>query len=518
MSLNWIVYALALSLLFGAAAFATERAARLWHLSTRWIWAGAMAASVLLPLAVLNTPPALPAPVPVAAQIQRPVSAYAADAGKIASRWVAAKTAPATAQAGSWLKPAWMALSATMLVALVLSAVMLAARRRGWSTARVAGVDVLMARDAGPAVVGLLRPRIVLPEWLTEAPASEQALVLAHEQSHIAARDPQLLGLALLMLVAMPWNLPLWWQLRRMRHAIEVDCDARVLAAGHDPQQYGAALIDVGARHSGLMGSALAMAESRSFLEQRIRIMVQRPGRWRKPAGVALAALAFGTAAIAAQLTQPEAARRQAVQLAPALLADYEGVYQTDEFQAMTITVDDGRLMSEVTGRGRFQQFAESRDHFFQPRTQTQLRFNRDAAGKVVSLTVTLLGVDIEAPRVDGAALKARIATYVGRDGPMPGGEAALRRGADSITTGEYYPEDLTPEFAKLSRAMIDRTVERMRQNPTGKMKTVTWLGLNRDTGEDIYRVEYEKRALDWYLMVHSDGKVANARAIPVPR
>ncbi|UUZ52386.1 hypothetical protein LP419_22985 [Massilia sp. H-1] len=47
----------------------------------------------------------------------------------------------------------------------------------------------------------------------------------------MAARDPQLLGLALLVLVAMPWNLPMWWQLRRLRHAIEVDCDARVLAA-----------------------------------------------------------------------------------------------------------------------------------------------------------------------------------------------------------------------------------------------------------------------------------------------
>ena len=35
--------------------------------------------------------------------------------------------------------------------------------------------------------------------------------------------------------VLMPWNLPLWWQWRRLRFAIEVDCDARVLASGRIP-------------------------------------------------------------------------------------------------------------------------------------------------------------------------------------------------------------------------------------------------------------------------------------------
>jgi hypothetical protein len=516
-SLNWIIYALAVALLFGVAALASERAAHLWRWSTRWVWTGALAASVLLPLALLSQPAALPAPDLARAQVQRPAPAYAAAAGKIASQWVAAKTAPATARADSWLKPAWMALSATVLLTLVASALMLAARQRRWRTARIGGVEVLVAPDAGPAVVGLLRPRIVVPLWLTQAPARQQALVLAHEQAHLAARDPQLLCLALLALVAMPWNLPLWWQLRRLRHAIEVDCDARVLAAGYDRQHYGEALIDVCARQSGLLGSALAMAESRSFLEQRIRIMVSTPGRWHKPAAVALAVLAFGTAAMAAQLAQPEAARHQRVQLAPTLLAEYEGVYQTDEFQAMKISVVDGRLMSETTGRPPIPQFAESRDHFFEPRYGTTLRFNRNSAGKVVSLTVTLLGVDIDAPRVDGAALAGRIAAHLARDGAMPGGEAALRRGADSITTGKYFPEDLTPTFAKLSQAMLARGMDQMRGKPVGKMQSVTYLGMNRDTGEDIYRVQYEKRALDWYLTVHSDGKVANARAVGVP-
>jgi len=54
-------------------------------------------------------------------------------------------------------------------------------------------------------------------------------MVIAHEQSHLAAHDPLLLIVALFLLVLMPWNLPLWWQLHRLRYAIEVDCDSRVL-------------------------------------------------------------------------------------------------------------------------------------------------------------------------------------------------------------------------------------------------------------------------------------------------
>lgn len=518
MTLNWIVYAIALSVLLCAAALAGERAARLWRLPTRWIWAAAMAASLFLPLAAVTLPVTPAAPDIGGTPAARTAPAFATPVGKAASQWVAAKTAPAAVQADTLLKPVWMALSATMLLALIASAAMLARRKRGWQAMRIGGTDVWVAPDAGPAVIGLLRPRIVLPLWLTQSPAQQQALVLAHESSHMAARDPQLLGLALLVLVAMPWNLPMWWQLRRLRHAIEVDCDARVLAAGHDPQQYGAALIDVGARHSGLIGGAVAMAESRSFLEQRIRILVQAPGRWRKPAGVALAAMALCTVAVAAQLAQPEAARRQSVKLAPAVLAEYAGTYQTDEFQAMVMTVEGEHLMSRVTGRDRVEQFAAGRDHFFQPRTRTALRFERDAGGKVAALTVTLLGVDIRAPRVDGAALAGRIAAHVSREGPMPGGEAALRRGADSITTGKFFAEDLTPEFAQLSQQLMPLAMAAFRKNPVGKMKSVTWQGLNRDTGEDIYRVEYEQRALDWYLMVHSDGKVANARALAAPR
>jgi hypothetical protein len=49
---------------------------------------------------------------------------------------------------------------------------------------------------------------------------------------------PALLGTrspsgAAFTVAALPWNVALWWQLMRLRAAIELDCDKRVVADGH---------------------------------------------------------------------------------------------------------------------------------------------------------------------------------------------------------------------------------------------------------------------------------------------
>src|SRR5262249_40212562 len=134
----------------------------------------------------------------------------------------------ATRTENTLLQDAWIAVSVALLVALAVNGALVYRRKRGWRRGTVAGVRVYIAPDAGPAVVGLLRPRIVVPEWLTQAAPSRQAIVIAHERAHLLAHDPQLLTVALCLVVLMPWNLPLWWQLHRLRCAIEVDCDARV--------------------------------------------------------------------------------------------------------------------------------------------------------------------------------------------------------------------------------------------------------------------------------------------------
>src|SRR5262249_36347102 len=165
-----------------------------------------------------------------------------------------------------------------------------------------------------------------------------QELVIAHEQAHLARHDPQILTLALLLLVLMPWNLPLWWQLQRLRRAIEVDCDARVLEKGLSPEKYRQMLNDVSRRPSAYLGMVAAMSsESPSLLEKRMHLMVDPAPRGPLVALI-LAGLAFALVGAAAQVTPPNVddvadaisadGGPRALTLAPEVLDRYVGFYE----------------------------------------------------------------------------------------------------------------------------------------------------------------------------------------------
>ncbi|MES2019016.1 MAG: M56 family metallopeptidase [Pseudomonadota bacterium] len=529
--LAWIGYAVIVSALLGAAAFTAERAARMRKIGTRWIWGTAIVASLLLPTVISSISIELPNIFAPGVQGKPIVLRNAASVHLPSAAWIARKAAPLAAalprNADQLLKRAWLAASITMLLALAASAVLLHVRKRRWPTLRIGAAQVYVAPNAGPAVVGLLRPRIVLPQWLTKAPPAQLELVMAHETAHLEARDPQLLSVALLLLVLMPWNLPLWWQLRRLRHAIEVDCDARVLRAGHDLRHYGEALVDVGQHQSGYLGAAAAMAESRSLLEQRIRIMLAAPGRASRAGALFMAGMALCMVAAAAQLGPPNAqmfgpgSDRHQIYLSPSRLLDYEGTFQLEQFQSITFTRDGRRLWSQVTGHEKLEMYPERQDAFFSRDINAQVRFQRDDHGRVIALELDRFGVTRPAPRVEGEAakeLEARIAEYCARSGPVAGGEEIVRRNADAVNTGRIHAQDLTPAFAIEAQARLTEMVTRSGANVAGKLVSITFQGINRDTGEDVYRVEYEKLILDWAILLDSDGKLAQAWLQNVPK
>jgi len=73
----------------------------------------------------------------------------------------------------------------------------------------------------------------------------------------------------------MPWNPATWIILSRLRLAIEIDCDARVLRGGVSPKVYGSLLVEVAERASPLR-FAMALSDSSSHLHQRILAMSSR--------------------------------------------------------------------------------------------------------------------------------------------------------------------------------------------------------------------------------------------------
>jgi hypothetical protein len=108
--------------------------------------------------------------------------------------------------------------------------------------------------------------------------------------------------------VAAPWNPALWWQLRRLRLAIEVDCDRRVLNHGVSLDRYGALLLEVGRRISIRPLVAVGLFETRSFLERRVRAMTASASRraLRSIAALGAVAIVIGLAVAAPVPVKPQ--------------------------------------------------------------------------------------------------------------------------------------------------------------------------------------------------------------------
>jgi lipopolysaccharide transport protein LptA len=174
-----------------------------------------------------------------------------------------------------------------------------------WPVVQVNGRSIKLAERTGPALFGVLRPQVILPRWLLDASPVTRSIVIAHEESHLAARDPLLLRVAQLIVALAPWNLPAWWQLRRLRFAIEVDCDARVLQTNIDPVSYGEALLAIAQHRSRLPLGAVALTESISQLERRIQVMLSKTPRYYAVPAATFAALAAAFVACATQLQVP---------------------------------------------------------------------------------------------------------------------------------------------------------------------------------------------------------------------
>jgi bla regulator protein blaR1 len=147
----------------------------------------------------------------------------------------------------------WLAVSAVLLLWGLANAlrvwrvVSLSRRERGAAggPATVDGIPVVVTDAIGPATVGLFRSRVLVPRWVLALPGAQRKYVLRHEEEHRRSHDARLLFVASLPLILMPWNLAMWWQLRRLCLAVEMDCDNRVVSGLGDATAYGELLLKV---------------------------------------------------------------------------------------------------------------------------------------------------------------------------------------------------------------------------------------------------------------------------------
>jgi len=173
----------------------------------------------------------------------------------------------------------WQVASSAIMLWIVFNAIwagvlVYLSRRERDGSITIDGVDVVVTKSMGPATIELWRARVLVPRWVLGMPSVQRQYVLRHEEEHRRSHDARLLMVASLAAVLVPWNPAIWWQLRRLRLAVEMDCDNRVVKALGNPNAYGQLLLKVAEASSRGFALQPAFLGGMGMLERRITRLV----------------------------------------------------------------------------------------------------------------------------------------------------------------------------------------------------------------------------------------------------
>ncbi|MGN6093794.1 MAG: M56 family metallopeptidase, partial [Luteibacter jiangsuensis] len=168
--LAWMVYAVLVAAALGGAALLAEQGAKQRRLPARGVWIAAIVASIILPVAMATisiprswvssgasaTAKDAAEPLLLGDATSIPLTAKAID-------WSGATSYASSPRIDTMLTDIWLASSCTLLLFLGVTTMVFHRRKRRWTPGIVCGVPVLVSDDVGPAVVGLVRSRVVIP-------------------------------------------------------------------------------------------------------------------------------------------------------------------------------------------------------------------------------------------------------------------------------------------------------------------------------------------------------------------
>ena len=269
-----ILYVTAITACLGAVAQLIERALPV-TASRRWLWCAVIAISVAIPGYYRSHHTWAVPGIGVEPTTAAYVTSDNSMSGVVARIWSAVEIV------NPLIHPVWYAMSAAILLwgAANLARVWWIVRRSRRTHAgngkpeRLDDVSVVVTDSVGPATVGIIRPSVLVPRWVLALPRSQRRYVLKHEDEHRRSHDARLLFVASMLIALVPWNIALWWVVRRLRLAVEMDCDNRVVSALGDPAAYGELLFRVAQAAS--RGPRLQPAFlGGGMLERRLRLLL----------------------------------------------------------------------------------------------------------------------------------------------------------------------------------------------------------------------------------------------------
>lgn len=504
-----ILYVISCTALIGLSALVVERGFSLLRLPRRWVWVAALFLSLAIP--VLNV------------AVNKSVSAPNIEADKQARLPYNPIPSPSLirqieqAQSARYVFPSafknlWFVGSLTVLSFYGVGWLRLRAIQRRWIPERVGSVPVYVTDDMGPGVVGFINPKIILPRWLSSLPGQTCALAFAHERSHLEARDPALWLAALLWLAIIPWNPLLWWQLRRLRMAIEVDCDARIVPHEATVSAYGEALYAIAQRKASLPLGAMALIENASQLERRIRILVAGTYRNAKlvVSGHFAAMIILMAGMLSLNVDLVAAATASKVKVDIERLNKYVGTYQLAPDVFVTVTREQDGLFIARSGMPTIELVPQNETTFAYKYLPMTITFSVPGEANSDSLTLHKnINEHQLALRVDNTLAQAREKAALERvrnQKPATGGEQALRQQILAAQAGKPAYEAMTANLEarvrQIPTALIQETLA-----PLGELNSLKFVRVN-NTGADIYYGTFANGAAVWELVMAENGRL----------
>lgn len=193
------------------------------------------------------------------------------------------------------------------------------------------------AGRAGPAVVGFVAPRIVMPAEASIYDEAERALIRAHEREHVARQDPRASALAAVMQAVCWFNPLVHVAAAVMRLDQELACDAAVLRRRpHTRCLYAKTLLKTQLATQALPFGCHWPAPRAHPLEVRIG-QLRDPRRHDGLAGPILIGGFIACGAVTAWSVQPPVPRHQ-----PPIIALWEAASRGPTMSVMLITLPPG--------------------------------------------------------------------------------------------------------------------------------------------------------------------------------
>ena len=158
---------------------------------------------------------------------------------------------------------------------------------------------------------------------------------------------------------------------------------------------------------------------------------------------------------------------RKEITVSPNMLAEYVGTYELAPKVNVMVTLENGRLMTQLSGQGRLPLFAESETKFFLKVVDAEVEFFRDDKGKVAYLVLHQGGRDTKAPRTSDTVAERReiavspeiLALYTGTSQLRPGFDLVITLEGGQLMSQATGQEKL-PLFAESERKFFLKAVD----------------------------------------------------------